>query len=48
MNSEKRYEEGRKFPIIFVQKKEKSVKFCTTKYKLKCFEEFVPHSPGLP
>jgi hypothetical protein len=38
MNSEKIYEEGKKFPIIFVQKKnEKSVKFCTKKYKLKIF-----------
>ena len=48
MSSEKRYGERRKFPVTFVQKKGKSVKFCTTKYKLNIFEEFVPHSSGLP
>jgi|688.fasta_scaffold1712034_1 hypothetical protein len=48
MNSEKRYEEGRKLTIIFLQKTENPFYFVLQNTTGKFYEEYVPNSPGLP
>ena len=48
MNSEKIYEERKKFPVIFVQKMENPFNFVQQNTNWKFFEKFVPFNPGLP